>query len=131
MAWTFQKSPPLHLHFLLPWFRVWSLHDHLAFALLMLRLRRQIFRGQQLNTPDWNFQFHLFHTLPSSRSANLDSPTFYTNLSRLSFQISAIGRCIQTCTTLFCVIDSWQVVGTPSVQDYVSNSEASDDLDEP
>ena len=114
---------------LLSWFRVWSIHDHLAFALLMLRLRRQIFRGQQLNTPDSNFNF-IFSTRCQVQEVRILILHFLYQPFPFVLPNQCIGRCIQTCTTLFCVIDSWQVVGTPSVQDYASNSEASDDLDE-
>lgn len=106
-----------------------SIH-YLDFAVLMITLRRRIYRGQQLNTPDRNFNF-LFTTRGPVEQIRIQILLYLYQPFPFIFPNQRIGRLIQTSTVLFCVIDSWQVVLTPSVAQSDSAAEEASDLDDP
>ncbi len=95
----------------------------------MLRLRRRIFNGQILNTPSGNFN-HLFTTRGPSQEARIVILLFLYVPYPFVVPNQDISHIIQTCPALFFVVDGWQIVCTPSVQDWtaseVTDSEASD-----
>ncbi len=90
----------------------------------MLRVRRRIFNGQLLNTPDRNFNF-IFTTRGPLQEVRILILLFVYIPFPFVEPNQSIGHIIQTCPALFFVVDSWQVVSTPSVADW--RSEASQD----
>ena len=95
----------------------------------MRRLRGRRFNAQILNAPNWNFN-HLFTTRGQLLEARIVILLFLYIPYPFVVPNQDIGHLIQACPALYFIVDTWQVVGTPSVQDWtaseVTDSEASD-----